>query len=92
MFTYDPTFDPAGPRAGEVQSWCQANWIRRDQIYCEKSTRKYCKESQAQVVEYHQQDRQAAQAVDPPIALRLCATNTCLHFNFRGLKKLPGQK
>lgn len=59
MFTYDPTFDPTGPRAGEVQSWCQANGIRRDQIYYEKSTRKYCKESQAQVVEFSRRNRAA---------------------------------
>jgi hypothetical protein len=59
MFTYDPTFDPTGPRREEVQSWCQANGIRRDQIYYEKSTRKYCKESQAQVVEFLRRNRAA---------------------------------
>jgi hypothetical protein len=52
MFTYDPTFDPNGPRRVEVQSWCDANKISRDQIYYEKSTKKYCKEQQAQVVEW----------------------------------------
>jgi hypothetical protein len=46
-------------RREEVQSWCQANGIRRDQIYYEKSTRKYCKESQAQVVEFSRRNRAA---------------------------------
>ena len=53
------TFDPTGPRREEVQSWCQANGICRDQIYYEKSTRKYCKESQAQVVEFSRRNRAA---------------------------------
>ena len=52
MFTFDPTFDPKGPRRYEVIQWCLANRIRRDQIYFQKSDRKYCKESQAQVVEF----------------------------------------
>ena len=41
MFTYDPAFDPNGPRRNEVQSWGDANKIRRDQIYYEKSASKY---------------------------------------------------
>lgn len=57
MFTYDPTFDPNGPRRVEVQSWCDANKISRDQIYYEKSVKKYCKEQQAQVVEWERVNR-----------------------------------
>jgi hypothetical protein len=57
MFTYDPAFDPKGPRACEVQQWCEANNIRRDQIYYEKSARKYCKESRAQVIEFERRNR-----------------------------------
>lgn len=57
MFTYDPTFDPNGSRKIEVQSWCDANKIRRDQIYYQKSSRKYCKESQDQVVEFERRNR-----------------------------------
>ena len=57
MFTYDPAFDPRGPRRDDVQRWCDANKIRRDQIYYEKSASKYCKESQAQVVEFEKRNR-----------------------------------
>ncbi len=57
MFTYDPAFDPKGPRRAEVQSWCDANKIRRDQIYYQKSAKKYCKESQDQVVEFEKRNR-----------------------------------
>ena len=59
MFTYDPTFDPNGPRAQEVQSWCNANNIRRDQIFYEKSVKKYCKESKDQVIEFARRNRAA---------------------------------
>ena len=59
MFTYDPAFDPKGPRAREVQQWCDANKIQRDQIYYEKSARKYCKESRAQVIEFECRNRVA---------------------------------
>ena len=59
MFTYNPAFDPKGPRAREVQQWCDANKIRRDQIYYEKSARKYCKESRAQVIEFERRNRVA---------------------------------
>jgi hypothetical protein len=57
MFIYDPAFDPNGPRRNEVQSWCDANKIRRDQIYYEKSASKYCKESRDQVVEFEKRNR-----------------------------------
>ncbi|MES2626687.1 MAG: hypothetical protein V4628_15480 [Pseudomonadota bacterium] len=57
MFTCDPAFDPNGPRRNEVQSWCDANKIRRDQIYNEKSASKYCKESRDQVVEFERRNR-----------------------------------
>ena len=59
MFTYDPTFDPYGPCAQEVQSWCNANNIRRDQIFYEKSVKKYCKESKDQVIEFARRNRAA---------------------------------
>jgi len=59
MFTYDPTFDPKGPRRHEVQSWCDANRISRDQIFYSKSSRHYCKESQDQVVAFEQKNRTA---------------------------------
>ncbi len=59
MFTFDPTFDPKGPRRDEVQSWCDANKILRNQIYYEKSAKKYCKESQNQVVEFEKRNRAA---------------------------------
>ena len=59
MFTHDPTFDPVGPRCLEVQSWCDANKISRDQIYYEKSSKKYCKEKQSQVVEFERRNRDA---------------------------------
>ena len=59
MFTYDPAFDPRGPRRKEVQAWCDANNIRRDQIYYEKSSSHYCKESRAQVVEFEKRNRRA---------------------------------
>ncbi len=57
MFTHDPAFDPEGPRRDDVQSWCDANKIRRDQIYYQKSANKYCKECQAQVVEFERRNR-----------------------------------
>ncbi len=57
MFTHDPAFDPEGPRRDDVQSWCDANKIRRDQIYFQKSANKYCKEFQAQVVEFERRNR-----------------------------------
>jgi hypothetical protein len=49
MFTYDPTFDPNGPRAGDVMNWCKKMDIARDRIIYEKSGSKYCKEAQYQV-------------------------------------------
>ncbi len=52
MFTYNH-----GSRKIEVQSWCDVNKIRRDQIYYQKSSRKYCKESQDQVVEFERRNR-----------------------------------
>ena len=59
MFTYDPTFDPNGPRRHEVQEWCDANKILREQIFYSKSARYYCKESQAQVVAFEALNRDA---------------------------------
>jgi hypothetical protein len=58
MFTHDPAFDPKGPRWKEVQNWCDANGIRRDQIYYIKSTKKYCKEDSSQVVAFEQRFRE----------------------------------
>lgn len=57
MFTHDPAFDPNGPRREEVQRWCDANGIRRDQIFYIKSTKKYCKEDSGQVVAFEQRFR-----------------------------------
>lgn len=59
MFTHDPTFDPNGPRRHEVQGWCDANKISRDQIFFSRSARHYCKESQDQVVAFEQKNRAA---------------------------------
>ncbi len=39
---------------------CDANKIRRDQIYYQKSSRKYCKESQDQVVEFERRNRRSS--------------------------------
>jgi transposase len=52
MFTYDPSFDPDGPRAAEVQQWCDEWHIDRDRIVYAKSNKSYCKESQAQVAHF----------------------------------------
>jgi hypothetical protein len=52
MFTYDPTFDPDGPRAADVLKWCKEMGISRDRIYYEKSKKSYCRESAAQVATF----------------------------------------
>jgi hypothetical protein len=52
MYTHDPTFDPNGPRAGDVLKWCKKWDIDRDRIVYEKSKKKYCKEAQAQVAHF----------------------------------------
>jgi hypothetical protein len=57
MFTHDPAFDPNGPRWEEVIRWCDANGIRRDQIFNIKSSTKYCKECSEQVIAFQQRFR-----------------------------------
>ena len=52
MFTHNPTFDPAGPRAQEVFRWCQELGVARDRIYYTKSDKTYCKEVADQVVTF----------------------------------------
>jgi len=45
MFTHDPTFDPKGPRAKEVDKWLQKFQMSRDRVIYIKSSKKYCSES-----------------------------------------------
>ena len=56
MFTHDPTFKPNGPRAAEVQKWCDDFGVDRNCIYYvkpKKDTKKYNAESSEQYVQYH---------------------------------------
>ena len=52
MFTHDPTFDPNGPRALEVQQWCRTMHIARDRIVYTASPKQYCYESAAHVAHF----------------------------------------
>jgi hypothetical protein len=45
MFTHDPTFDPAGPRAKEVALWFKKMNISRDRVIYTKGAKKYSYES-----------------------------------------------
>ena len=49
----------ADTTAAAMTGYTRVAGIRRDQIYYEKSTRKYCKKSQAQVVEFSRRNRAA---------------------------------
>lgn len=49
MFTYDPTFDPDGPRAKEVLEWCKLWKIDRSSIVFKKSAQVYWAESSDQI-------------------------------------------
>lgn len=45
MFTHDPTFDPKGRRAKEVEKWLKEMRISRDRVVYIPSKKKYCSES-----------------------------------------------
>jgi hypothetical protein len=45
MFTHDPAFDPAGPRAKEVLGWFKKMKISRDQVIYSKGAKKYSYET-----------------------------------------------
>ena len=49
LFTFNPAFDPDGPRAKEIQRWCDKWGILRSRIYYLKHEKHYCKESNEQV-------------------------------------------
>lgn len=52
MFTYDPTFDPDGPRTADVRKWCIKWGIDRGRIFYEKRDKKYCKEAVDHVAQF----------------------------------------
>jgi transposase len=55
MYTYDPTFDPRGPKAQDVQKWCDDFGVKRSQIVFEmpeKGSKKYNAENHAHYKHY----------------------------------------
>lgn len=52
MFTYDPCFDPNGPRWKEVKKWCNNLGINTDQIFYQKHKKKYCAEQAWQIAQF----------------------------------------
>jgi transposase len=59
MFTHDPAFMPDGARWADVVSWCKKWKIDPAQIYYTKSSKKYCKEQQIHISEFHRVNRDA---------------------------------
>jgi hypothetical protein len=52
MFTHNPAFDPAGPRAKEVQKWFNKMSISRDQVIYTKGAKKYSYKSSNMIAHF----------------------------------------